>query len=96
MMVEHDTVLPVVVNWRRDSEGVRSAILFSIGRKYAKLVVMDYPMRVTKAPLVELNYMQETGYGIARAGKLFRKAAKRWHGKVGDLPKSVKEVLRGL
>jgi len=94
--IEHDTVLPITVNWKRDNEGVRSAILFKIGRRYAHLVVMDYPMVVHKAPLSELKYMQATGLRMLKVAKQFRRAAKTWHGKVGDLPENVKHVLRGL
>ena len=84
-----------VINYHTN-DGVRRGMLIKTGRKYLQVIMMDYPLRVRKVPLAEQKYMTVLEhYPLWKCKKHFRRAAKRWHGKPGDLSKTVKQAIRG-
>jgi len=87
--------MSVVIHYHTN-DGVRTGLLIAEGRKYLQVLMMDNPLRVRKVPLAEQKHMRELpSYPVERAKKHFRRAARRWHGRLKDLPKSVKQHIKG-
>ena len=82
-----------VIRYRGD-EGTRTGLLVTEGRKYIQLLLMDNPLRIKKVPLAHGKYIEVLEYRLGRAKRIFRDAAKKYHGGLRGCPKTVREVLR--
>lgn len=75
-------------------DGVRTALVVKVGRKYAHILTMDtYPLRVRRVKIKELEYMRVMETRIEKALKVYRRLAKRDHGPRAAWPQRLKEAL---
>ena len=77
------------------NEGQRTGLVAKVGHKYVHVLLMDNPLRIRKFKIQEQRYMTELpGYPVKQAVKIFRKAARAWHGSIASCPNGVKQLLR--
>lgn len=81
-------------------EGQRHGLLVSTGRKFHRVLLMDYPIRIRKVPLPEERHFKEMDYKVvgrpypvSRCKRHLRDAARKWHGSLRNVSKDVREVL---
>lgn len=80
------------IKYHTFDEGVRRGLLVKRTNKYIRLILMQYPIKVTRVPVAEYRNMSLLDYPISKLKKALRKAAREWR---CDLSKECKLALRG-
>jgi len=84
--------MSVLVSYKTD-EGGRTALLVDAGRKYLRIMTMDYPLRVRSVPLSEWKYMTVLPISYKRARKVYKRLAIRDYKWWMNVPTAVKGAL---
>ena len=77
------------------TNGIRSGLVVTEGRKWIHIMLMDLPIRIRKIPTKEsADLVDLEGYSQSKAKRLFRKAVTASYGSYRKAPKNVKEALK--
>jgi hypothetical protein len=85
----------ILVDYKLPGGDRRACLVLKEGRLFMHVLVLDNPMRVQRVRLDEGKYMRVMPYNLKRALKVYRRCARNWYGSVAEIPKSVKQAIKG-
>ena len=77
------------------SNGIRSGLVVTEGRKWIHIMLMDLPIKIRKIPCKESRTLVDLeGYPEGRAKRIFKQAIIKSYGTYRKAPKNIKEALK--